>query len=385
MRLEWNIGLLSRRCGRLGLVLALGAVACDGSPDRGVVGPSEGSSEDRGTEVSAATGEALKGLGHAVYGVGKLKRSVPDPCPDPGHEGFDFWLGTWELENADTGAPVGTSVITSELDGCVVMEDVVAVNGFPSRSLSVFDPATGDWHQSFVTGNTTNIRFTGGLQGDAMVMTASAPAFDFATGTVGLRENRVTWRPNPDGTLSQVVEASFEGTPRPTVEFLYEPTSSIDRPDRQFLPFCQASVIPGFRELDFWLGSWEVSATEGPKLGSSEVATRVNDCLIVEDFVTPKGMQSRSYVFYDFATATWHRSYIDENGEYVTLSGALEQDGGSPRMVMTGTDVGPNGEEFDLRVTIEPLGPDLVRQAWEVSDDGGASWKPALSLDYEAS
>lgn len=382
---RWTFGRIRCRCAQLGLVFALGTFACDGSPDPGVVGPSEDSPENHGEEVSAVTGDALKGLGHSIYGIGELKRSVPDPCPDPGHEDFDFWLGTWELENADTGAPVGTSVITSELDGCVVMEDVVAVNGFPSRSLSVFDPDTNDWHQSFVTGNTTNIRFTGGLQGNAMVMTASALAFDFNTGTVGLRENRVTWRPNSDGTLSQVVEASFEGTPRPTVEFLYEPTPSIDRPDRLFLPFCQASVIPGFRELDFWLGSWDVSATEGPRLGSSQVVTRVNDCLIVEDFVTPKGMQSRSYVFYDFATATWHRSYIDENGEYVALSGGLEQGGNSPRIVMTGTDVAPNGEEFDLKVTIAALGPDLVRQIWEVSDDGGATWKPALSLDYEAS
>ncbi len=63
------------------------------------------------------------------------------------------------------------------------------------------------------------------------------------------------------------------------------------------------------------------------------------------------------------------------------LSGGFEGDA----LVLAGTDIAPDGREVELRVTIAPTPDGAVQQIWELSHDGGASWKTDLTLDYRPS
>jgi hypothetical protein len=81
----------------------------------------------------------------SVYSLGTITSAVPHPCPAAGSRQFDFWVGQWDVIGK-TGAHAATSIISSEMDDCLVMEDYVQDNGvYNGRSLSVYDPtpATG--------------------------------------------------------------------------------------------------------------------------------------------------------------------------------------------------------------------------------------------------
>ena len=49
-------------------------------------------------------------------------------------------------------------------------------------------------------------------------------------------------------------------------------------------------------------------------------------------------------------------------------------------IVMTGTEHS-RGKLVDIRITIAPTA-DGISQVWEVSMDGGITWKASMSLDY---
>lgn len=314
------------------------------------------------------------GPGLAIYGVGQINRAIPDPCRDPAYRGFDFWLGLWNIENS-AGEHTGTSVITSELDGCVVMEDFIGSGGFQGRSLNFYDADTDTWNQTFVDGLIGNFRLSGGLQGDEMVMTGSQTVIQFPFAIVR-RDSKITWTPMSNGNVRQVIEASFDGGPvQTTFDGTYVPAAMLDRATPTPFPICELN--PPFRQLDFWLGSWTVSASSGPELGASEVTRDLNGCLIEENFATPKGYRNRSFMFFDFDDNAWFRTFADENGEYVMLSGNFDGDA----LVLTGADIAPDGRELELRVTIAPSSNGVL-QTWEISHDGGTSWRTDLTLDY---
>ena len=312
----------------------------------------------------------------AVYGAGDVGRAVPHACGGPAFREFDFWIGKWDVHNP-SGAPIATSIISSEMDGCLVMEDFIGAGGFQGKSLSAYDRNTGDWHQTFVDNVIAgSFRLAGGLQDEAMVMSGSQPVFNFATQSVLQRDVTVFWTRLSEGRVRQRFETSFDGAPvSTTFDGTYVPRTVLDRATPTVFPFCQ-TLLPHFRQLDFWLGSWVVTA-HGSELGRSEVRSDLNGCLIQEDFETAKGYRSRSYLYFDFVVERWFRTFADNLGTVIELSGELEGDA----MIMTGEEIGPGGQARQVRVTIAPHQSGGVRQTWE--DLGGqGSGGPALALAY---
>ena len=312
----------------------------------------------------------------AVYGLGDVERAVPDPCRGPGFREFDFWVGQWDVHNP-SGARIASSIISSEMDGCLVMEDYIQTNGFQGKSLSAHDRNTGGWHQTFVDNViAASFRLEGGLEGEEMAMSGSQPVFNFATQAVRQRDVTVSWSRLGEGRVRQLFRASFDGAPvTTTFDGTYIPRSVLDRATPAVFQFCR-TLLPEFRQLDFWLGNWRVAA-HGSELGRSEVRSDLNDCLIQEDFETTKGYRSRSYLYFDFVVERWFRTFADNQGTVIELSGGLEGDA----MIMTGEEVGPGGQIRRVRVTIAPEGTGGVRQIWE-DPAGEGSGGPAVALNY---
>lgn len=130
---------------------------------------------------------------------------APEPCSAPEHRQFDFWLGEWEVTGAD-GEPAGTNRIEAILGGCVLQESWSGQS--EGRSVNIYSPADGRWHQTWVSDRGAHLQLAGGLdESGRMVMRGEAPKRE-GDGTV-LHE--ISWQPLPDGTVRQHWRASEDG------------------------------------------------------------------------------------------------------------------------------------------------------------------------------
>lgn len=123
------------------------------------------------------------------------------------------------------------------------------------------------------------------------------------------------------------------------------------------------------RAFDFWVGDWIVYNPAGEVAGHNTIELVLGGCALHESWVSASGGEGHSYTFYDRANDRWHQTWIDANG------GALYVDGnwnGEAMVLSDGTN----------RITWTPLDGGAVRQHWETTDDGGATWSTAFDGEY---
>ncbi|MDZ4811364.1 MAG: hypothetical protein SGI99_01955 [Pseudomonadota bacterium] len=141
----------------------------------------------------------------------------------------------------------------------------------------------------------------------------------------------------------------------------------------------ESCKLSGFHEFDFWIGDWEVFATDGGKLGENRISVVNKGCTLAEHWTNSSGGEGRSYNAFDGLTKRWYQFWTDDQGGTLSLSGGLQN--GS--MVLTGER--PNlsdGKPQRQRITWTPNVDGSVRQLWETSDDGGASWQTSFDGAY---
>jgi hypothetical protein len=311
----------------------------------------------------------------AVYNGGVDRAAPAQPCRDDArHRQFDFWLGDWNVTAAN-GAGGSTNQIRSGLDGCLVAESWTAANGIRGRSINAFDPDLETWHQTWVSSQPQgHLRMAGGVHGDTMVLggTRVTPA-----GVQIFDEYR--WYTLASG---QVVQAWKLDVPAQNLHLsgalTYTRAPSVTPPaETQTAPCKPGGLQPNARQLDFFHGEWAVAAEHGPALGTASITSDLSGCLTEESYATDKGYAATSFFYWDPVSQAWWRTYIDSEGERVELSGGLV-DG---RLVLTGTEPGADGRSLNVRVTLEPVSADVVRQEWAVSEDGEA-WETEMSLVF---
>lgn len=136
---------------------------------------------------------------------------------------------------------------------------------------------------------------------------------------------------------------------------------------------------PEFRQFDFWLGYWQVSAG-GKPAGHNRIEKRFGDCVIHEQWQSESGpFRGASYNIYDQAGGRWHQTWVDNSGRLLLLDGAWQDD----RMILTGTRPSKDGKQMVLhRISWIPMGPGQVRQIWEAkgADD---MWKTLFDGHYK--
>jgi len=122
-------------------------------------------------------------------------------CEDPRAHHFDFWLGDWEVVNAN-GTVAGRNRIEAILDGCVLQETWTGTSGSAGTSLNFFDTERGKWRQFWVWREGTTLELEGGLVNGAMLLEG-----DSLEDGKPLR-NRITWTDKPGATVRQLWEVS---------------------------------------------------------------------------------------------------------------------------------------------------------------------------------
>jgi hypothetical protein len=134
-----------------------------------------------------------------------------------------------------------------------------------------------------------------------------------------------------------------------------------------------------YRQLDFWVGAWNVFDTRaGSPVGTSRIERVMNGCAISERYDAPRApggaYAGASYSGYDRKDGKWHQLYVDVNGNVSWYSGGLD---GSD-LVM----VAPAAGGRLLRMVYRPHDDGSVQQIGTVSADGGASWSPGYDYTY---
>jgi hypothetical protein len=91
------------------------------------------------------------------------------PCSSPEASQFDFWIGTWNLTYNDSIH--ATNTIIKKAGGCVIEENFNDPSqSFAGQSWSVFVPATGKWHQTWVDNQGGYIVLTGEFKDNKMTL-----------------------------------------------------------------------------------------------------------------------------------------------------------------------------------------------------------------------
>ncbi len=218
--------------------------------------------------------------------------SMAEPCPEPEHRQFDFWLGRWEVRNP-AGELVGHNEITREAGGCALLERWQGVGGSRGVSVNGYDPDRGLWSQRWI-GAGAVLWLEGGLDGEAMVLTGTSPR----STPQGEVVDRITWTPQEDGRVRQVWEVGVgSGAWREIFNGVYSRSSSASPHREHVEPADVASpeaVVRAMYETinrppgepfdwDRFRGLFLPQATMIPSLEQTGGAFRV---MSVEDFIS---------------------------------------------------------------------------------------------------
>ena len=86
---------------------------------------------------------------------------------------FDFWVGEWDCT---WEGGTGTNRVEKVLDGQVILENFDGTPSMPLRGMSVstYSAEKKAWAQTWVDTNGSYLDFTGGWQGDRMVLSRDA-------------------------------------------------------------------------------------------------------------------------------------------------------------------------------------------------------------------
>jgi len=145
--------------------------------------------------------------------------------------------------------------------------------------------------------------------------------------------------------------------------------------ERNSKPCAQSAA---HRQLDFWVGEWDVLNPQGQLAGTNSVQAILDGCAVAENWSGAGGGSGRSFNFFNPATRKWQQVWISSTGSALEFVGEIK-DG---VMRYTGESTGPNGGRLLHRMSITNLSADRIRQLWEQSIDGGRNWNVAFDGTY---
>jgi hypothetical protein len=134
-----------------------------------------------------------------------------------------------------------------------------------------------------------------------------------------------------------------------------------------------------FRQLDFWVGTWDLYAsadtTQAP-IGVNVITREYGDCVIEEQFTGVSGLIGHSVSTYHAQAQTWRQTWVDNQGGYFALTGGPTGDG----FMLNSTRLGDNSPY--QRMIWEDITPNRFVWRWQSSTDAGATWTDTWVIHY---
>ena len=134
-----------------------------------------------------------------------------------------------------------------------------------------------------------------------------------------------------------------------------------------------------YRAFDFWLGTWDVTDTEGAPAGHNVISSEEGGCLLLEKWTSVSGSTGQSYNFYDSATDKWRQVWVSR-GAVIDYSGGLTESGA---MRLEGEIHYQAGGTFPLTGEWTLQDDGTVRQHIEQFDPETSTWTPWFTGIYK--
>ncbi len=147
-----------------------------------------------------------------------------------------------------------------------------------------------------------------------------------------------------------------------------------------FASFSQENVddkkIAPQRQFDFWLGEWEVYASD-ELVGNNIVQLLQNGNVVHENWVSKKvNFTGTSTSFYNSKIGKWQQIWVDKNGNNLLLKGFFE----NGKMVLVSDSDSNMGEKESIhKISWVQFPNGDVKQVWESTIDKGKNW----SIQFE--
>ena len=130
---------------------------------------------------------------------------------------------------------------------------------------------------------------------------------------------------------------------------------------------------PRARELDFWVGEWDVFNPAGVKVGQSKVESILAGCVVLENWTARVGHAGKSFNLWDRAAGEWRQTWVNDQGQLTEYHGRFED--GAMRFLAK------DGAKW-TRLVFTRLPGGSVRQFFETSADAGRTWTPSFDGKY---
>ena len=139
---------------------------------------------------------------------------------------------------------------------------------------------------------------------------------------------------------------------------------------------------PESKQLDFWVGDWELSYKSGEQVGTSRnrITKSLDGCVVMEEFTGAPGtkLNGRSYSTFDRVTKQWKQAWVDNTASYLDFTGGVLPDG---RMHFA-RETTQNGKKVRARMVWDDVKADSLRWTWQRSVDDGATWSNVWEIEY---
>ncbi|MBS1271867.1 MAG: hypothetical protein MAGBODY4_00999 [Candidatus Marinimicrobia bacterium] len=152
-------------------------------------------------------------------------------------------------------------------------------------------------------------------------------------------------------------------------------TQIVEETDRNARP-CEYDSA--YRQLDFWIGEWEVYNPQGQLVGHNRIEKSLKGCMLVENWTGVRGSEGKSINFYHSIKEQWKQQWVGASGYIIEYSGKFV-DGA---MRFEGTHVTIDGSAKMSRMTLTPKENGHVHQLIEQSTDHGKTWKTWFDGTY---
>ncbi|NMM47370.1 NHL repeat-containing protein [Marinigracilibium pacificum] len=120
-------------------------------------------------------------------------------CRTVDHRAFDFWLGNWNVYDS-LGNYLGHNNVELVQNGCVIKENWFSgASKYTGSSYNFYDSNSKSWHQSWIDNVGGVLLLSGGIVDGSMVLISDTTSID---------QNRITWTPKNDGSVTQLWESS---------------------------------------------------------------------------------------------------------------------------------------------------------------------------------
>ncbi len=140
----------------------------------------------------------------------------------------------------------------------------------------------------------------------------------------------------------------------------------------------------GHRQFDFWLGRWDVYRTGTENLvAHSLIESLYGGCAIRENWMPLQGAGGGSLNAWLPQQGVWRQAWVDSSNSWAIFEGGIDQGA----MVISGVwpgAAGPGSEPL-VRISYSREEGGAVRQAGQMSTDGGQTWVPSFDLTYRPS